>query len=125
MTSRATSLVGKKALVLSDNDTLSRVVELNLNKLLGMQVVKLAPSTLEEQGIPAQNNNFDLIVVAISSPTGELIVSLIRAQLAERIRDVPLLSSPTDCSALTRKRGYFTWIFRFAQTGSTIRSGRF
>ncbi len=91
MTSRATSLVGKKALVLSDNDTLSRVVELNLNKLLGMQVVKLAPSTLEEQGIPAQNNNFDLIVVAISSPTGELIVSLIRAQLAERIRDVPLL----------------------------------
>ncbi|MCP4542070.1 MAG: hypothetical protein GY832_33505 [Chloroflexi bacterium] len=91
MTNRVASLAGKKALVLSDNDTLFRVVELNLNKMLGMEVVKLAPNTLETQGIPAQNGNFDLIVVAISSPTGELVVSLIRAQLAERIRNVPLL----------------------------------
>ena len=91
MTSRVTNLAGKKALVLSDNDTLSKVVELNLNKMLGMEVVMLAPSALEQQGVPAQNGNFDLIVVAISSPTGELVVTLIRTQLAERIRDVPLL----------------------------------
>ncbi len=86
-----TNLAGKKALVLSDNETFSRLIELNLNKVLGLDVVTLTPSLLEQQGIPAENSDFDLVVVATSSPTGELLVTLIRAQLAGRIRDVPLL----------------------------------
>lgn len=84
-------LSGKRVLILSDNDGLSRAIELNLNRHLGVEIVTLAPSSLEQRGSPADNGDFDLIVVAMSSPTSEPVVALARASLARRIGQVPLL----------------------------------
>ena len=86
----AADLAGKRVLVLSDNDGLSRAIELNL-KHSHLKVVKLVPSSLGQQGNQAEVGDFDLIVVAMSSPTSEPVVALARTSLAERIGQVPLL----------------------------------
>jgi hypothetical protein len=87
----ATGLAGKSAVVLSDNDKLFRAIELNLKRYLGIEVVKLAPSTPGQQGSQAEVGDFDLIVVAMSSLTSEPVVALARAALTREIGRVPLL----------------------------------
>jgi DNA-binding response OmpR family regulator len=84
-------LAGKRVLVLSDNKRLSRAIELNLDRRLGVEVVILASSSLEQRGSPAGDGDFDLIVVAMSSPGSEPVVALARASLVERVGKVPLL----------------------------------
>jgi hypothetical protein len=91
------NLAGKRVLVLSDNDGLSRAIELNLEHS-DLQVVKFALSSPrqrcpEERRAGSQNevSDFDLIVVAMSSPTSEPVVALYRASLTGRIGQVPLL----------------------------------
>lgn len=83
-------LAGKRVLVLSDNDGLSRAIELNL-KHNHLEVIRLALSSPEQRGSQAEVGDFDLIVVAMSSPTSEPVVALARASLAGRIGQVPLL----------------------------------
>jgi hypothetical protein len=80
-------LTGKKALIISDNGGLARVVELNLSIRLGMHVSKYETGTVD-QGF---TGDLDLLVLAISSPSKEPIVELARASLVERIGRVPLL----------------------------------
>jgi hypothetical protein len=80
-------LTGKKALIISDNGGLARVVELNLSIRLGMHVSKYEPGAVED----GFSNDLDLLVLAISSPSKEPIVELARASLVERIGQVPLL----------------------------------
>jgi hypothetical protein len=88
----------KRVLVLSDNDGLSRAIELNL-KHNHLEVIRLAlsspgqrcPEPVEGRGSQAEVGDFDLIVVAMSSPTSEPVVALARASLAGRIGQVPLL----------------------------------
>ncbi len=80
-------LTGKKALIISDNGGLARVVELNLSIRLGMHVSKYETGAVEG----AFSNDLDLLVLAISSPSKEPIVELARASLVERIGRVPLL----------------------------------
>ena len=86
----ATSLAGKRILVLSDNDGLSRAIELNLNTHLEVEVVRLAPGSLGQEGSHA-DGDCDLIVVAVSSHTSEPLVALARASLVGRVGQVPLL----------------------------------
>jgi DNA-binding response OmpR family regulator len=83
-------LAGKRVLVLSDNDGLSRAIELNL-KQSHLEVIRLALSSPGQRGSQAEVDDFDLIVVAMSSPTSEPVVALARASLAGRIGEVPLL----------------------------------
>jgi hypothetical protein len=83
-------LTGKKALIISDNGGLARVVELNLSIRLGMQVVKYEPGVTGEAN-DGHNGDLDLLVLAISSSTKEPIVELARASLVERIGQIPLL----------------------------------
>ena len=83
-------LAGKRVLVLSDNDILSRAIELNL-KQSHLKIVRLALSSPGQPGSQAEVGDFDLIVIAMSSPTNEPIVALARASLAGRIGQVPLL----------------------------------
>jgi hypothetical protein len=80
-------LEGKKALIISDNGGLARVVELNLRIRLGMEVIKYEP------GLSGQDryDDLDLLVLAISSPSREPILELARASLVERIGQVSLL----------------------------------
>ena len=91
-------LAGKRVLVLSDHDGLSRALELSLRRN-HLEVVRLAlsspgqrcPAPVEGRGSQAEVGEFDLIVVAMSSPTSEPVVALARASLAGQIGQVPLL----------------------------------
>ena len=89
--SMATDSYGKRVLVLSDDHRLSRAIELNLRKRLGVEVVTVASNSLEQRGSPTRNDGFDLIVVAMSSPVSEPVVALARASLVKHIGRVPLL----------------------------------
>ncbi len=80
-------LEGKKALIISDNGGLARVVELNLRIRLGMEVIKYDPDLSGQ----TQYDDLDLLVLAISSPSREPILELARASLVERIGQVSLL----------------------------------
>ena len=84
-------LVRKRVLILSDNDGLSRAIEVNLNNHLEVEVVRLAASFLKRRRSQVKNGKFDLIVVAMSSPASEPVVALARASLADQIGQVPLL----------------------------------
>jgi hypothetical protein len=80
-------LEGKKALIISDNGGLARVVELNLRIRLGMKVLKYDPDLSGQD----RYDDLDLLVLAISSPSREPILELARASLVERIGQVSLL----------------------------------
>jgi DNA-binding response OmpR family regulator len=83
-------LAGKRVLVLSDNEGLSKAIELNLERS-DLEVVSFALSSPEQQESQAEVGDCDLIVVAMSSPDSEPVVALARASLAGRIGQVPLL----------------------------------
>jgi hypothetical protein len=83
-------LAGKRVLVLSDNDRLSRAIELNL-KYSHLEVMRLALSSQVQEESQTEIGDFDLIVMAMSSSTSEPIVTLARASLVGRIGQVPLL----------------------------------
>lgn len=85
-----TDFVGKRVLVLSDHNGLARAIEVNLNRRPAMEVVQLVPS-LPGQQRQRKVDDFDLIVVAMSSPASEPIVALSRASLTGQIGKVPLL----------------------------------
>ena len=78
----------KTILVLSDNDGLSRAIEVNLTKRFDAEIVR--HDSLEDDRI-MQNGDFDLIVVAMSSTASEPVVALAQASLAKRIGQTPML----------------------------------
>jgi hypothetical protein len=82
---------GGKALVISDNRRLSRAVGLALNRYLGAETVIVTLGSSRPQGRPGGDVDFELIVLALSSPLSEPVVMLARASLAEKIGQVPLL----------------------------------
>jgi hypothetical protein len=88
-TSMGVDLTGKQVLVLSDNDGLARAIELNLRSLWA--VVRRAPSGAGQPGSPSEAGDFDLIVVAMSSPGSDLYVALTSASLDRHIGQVPML----------------------------------
>jgi hypothetical protein len=88
--SMVADLAGKRVLVLSDNDGLSRAIEWNLRQSQ-LEIIKLALSSPEQRGSQPEVGDFDLIVVAMSSHTSEPVVALARASLIKQIGQVPLL----------------------------------
>ena len=78
----------KKALVLSDNEGLSRVIELALKGRI--EIVRLKPNADQPQQWNAARD-VQLIVLALSSHTSESVVALARAALVDCIGHVPLL----------------------------------
>jgi DNA-binding NarL/FixJ family response regulator len=83
--------IGKKILILSDNDGLSRAIALNLNKRLNVEIVRFALEPQEQWKSRTGNDHFDLIVLGMSSPASEPIAALARALLAQQVGRVPLL----------------------------------
>ena len=81
----------KSALVLCDSNLLFDIIKLNLEQLT-MTVTRFerepCADRIEEQ---IDTDDFDLIVVAISSSTGEPIVTLFNASLTKQIGHIPLL----------------------------------
>jgi hypothetical protein len=82
-----TAAAGKRIVVLSDNEGLSRAIEFNLNSNLNAEVVLMATNA----SLRYKAEQPDMMVVAVSSPTSEPVVELSRACLAGYIGRVPLL----------------------------------
>ena len=81
----------KQAVVLCDNDLLFDVIKLNLQQIQVRPVRHKTGSPthhLEEQ---SKAGDFDLIIVAISLPNGEPVVTLFEASLTKHIGQIPLL----------------------------------
>ncbi len=87
----STDLAGKRVLVLSDNSGLARAVELNLTYHLKMEVIRFVSSPSLQSEDTAKAGDFDLLVLAISSPANEPVVALARASLTEKVGRIPLL----------------------------------
>lgn len=83
-------LVGKRVIVLSDDERLARVIESAL-KHSHLEVEGLVLGSPKQRGSQTELGDFDLMVVAVSSPTSEPVVVLAMASLAGRIGQVPLL----------------------------------
>jgi hypothetical protein len=84
-------LAGKRVLVLSDNEGLSRAIKLNLNSSLEIKIIKYTSELPEKWDTQTKMNDFDLIVLAMSSPTSEPVVALAKASLIGQIGQTPLL----------------------------------
>ena len=78
----------KRIAVLSDHDVLSSAIELSLKSCLEIETVKLVPNATQ-----SQVDDFDLVIVAMSSPVNGPLVALARSALAWSVGQVPLLIS--------------------------------
>jgi hypothetical protein len=85
-----TTLAEKEVLILSDNEGLSRAIELNLKSHLSVKITKLEAEPRAQPSDYAEKD-FDLMVVALSSHKSEPVVALAGASLAGRVGQVPLL----------------------------------
>ena len=81
----------KRVLVLSDSDTLARVLALSLEGRFSVEVARRVVGPGPPNGNGNTLGNLDLIVVALSSPSSEPVVELHRAALIEHVGQVPLL----------------------------------
>jgi DNA-binding NtrC family response regulator len=81
----------KRVLILSDNAGLSRAIALNLDSRLEVETVRFEPKSAQRGRRETRSDGFDLMIVAMSSPTSEPIVALARASLAVQIGQIPLL----------------------------------
>jgi hypothetical protein len=85
----AANPANKRILVLSDNDGLSRAIKSNVSGPL--EIVRLVPGSPVQQESQTEMGDFDLIVVAMSSPSHDPLIALSRVSLIGRIRQVPIL----------------------------------
>jgi len=85
-----TGLTEKQVLVISDNDTLAQVIESSLRCGLKVQVKTLVMSSQQHRRY-TNDEMFDLIVVAMSSPSNEPVIALARASLGGYIGQIPIL----------------------------------
>jgi len=83
-------LAGKRVLVLSDNNGLSRVIEFSLEND-GLEVIKSVSGSWQQGGWQSEAADADLIIVAMSSPASQPAAALARASVAGRVGQVPLL----------------------------------
>jgi DNA-binding response OmpR family regulator len=83
-------LAGKRVLVLSDNNGLSRVIEFSLEND-GLEVIKSVSGSWQQGGWQSEVADVDLIIVAMSSPASQPAAALARASVAGRVGQVPLL----------------------------------
>jgi hypothetical protein len=83
---------GKRAIVICDNELLFKAIEVNLHHRLGMEAVGRVFGPEGFQGTQVNDGDFDLIVVALSSPASEPTAALVAASLLGQMSDVPLLT---------------------------------
>ena len=81
----------KRVAVLSDNDRLAQAIELDLRHSLGLEIVTHVLDLPKEETNQVGSDEFDLILVAVSSSTSEPIVMLTRASLVHHIGQIPIL----------------------------------
>ncbi len=102
-----TDVISKVALILCDYDALYAAIELKLSSLPDVQVTRLDLAPTEQQRGRRADGDFDLIIVATVSPTGDPLSILSRASLLRRVGEVPVLiiserpSSPASDDMIT------------------------
>jgi len=84
-------LARRKALVLSDNDGLARAIKAHISHRLDVEVVRMDVNAERQMEVEEKPAEFDLMVVALSSPTREPAEVLSKTRLAEQVGQVPLL----------------------------------
>lgn len=85
------TIKGKRVVVLSDHRMIFRAIELALNSWLDIEVLSRGPDGFQEIGQAPGFAACDLIVVAVSSPSTEPVVTLVQSSLVDRIGQIPLL----------------------------------
>jgi hypothetical protein len=85
-------LAGKRAIVVCDNELLFKAIEVNLHHRLGMEAVGPVFGPTAFQRTQGDDGDFDLIVVALTSPTSESTAALVAASLRGQLGDIPLLA---------------------------------
>ena len=86
-----TDVIGKVALILCDYDALYAAIELKLSSLPDVQVTRLDLAPTEPHRGRRPDGDFDLIIVATVSPTGDPLSILSRASLLGWVGEVPVL----------------------------------
>lgn len=83
-------MAAKNVLVLSDDDLLSRVVELTLDEY-ALQVIPIPAGSAECQAADLDLEAVDLVILALGSLSSEPVVALAKTSLTNAIGHVPLL----------------------------------
>ena len=105
-------LAGKRILVLSDNEGLSKAIELALS-YDHLEVIGFVLGFTRQWKSEVDKGGFDLIVLAVSSLNSEPVVDVFLAALAEQIGQVPLLIISDDPSRSDSENQIFHLDFPF------------
>jgi DNA-binding response OmpR family regulator len=118
-----TDVISKVALILCDYDALYAAIELKLSNLPDVQVTRLDLAPTEPHRSQRPDGDFDLIIVATVSPTGDPLSILSKASLLGRVGEVPVLiiserpSSPESDDRIT----YLNFPFDMDELTYTVR----
>ena len=118
-----TDVISKVALILCDYDALYTAIELKLSGLPDVQVTRLNLAPTGPRRDLRPDGDFDLIIVATVSPTGDPLSILSRASLLGRVGEVPVLiiserpSSPESDDRIT----YLNFPFDMDELTYTVR----
>jgi DNA-binding response OmpR family regulator len=85
------NLAGKRAAIVTDNELLSRAIELSLSDRLQMQTKDLSSGSFPWPDAEEGDSSLDLIVVAMSGSGGGSLLAGVRASLARHFGRVPIL----------------------------------
>jgi DNA-binding response OmpR family regulator len=77
---------GKRVLIISDSDLLSNTIQANLRQA-HLRVENFKPGLLAQ----TEPDDFDLIIVATSSPASEPLVTLFDASMISQVGQTPIL----------------------------------
>jgi hypothetical protein len=83
--------MGKSILVLCDYDALYAAIELKLSAMPEAHVTRLRSTLAERPKGPFPAGDFDLIIVATTSPTSDPLSMLSKTSLLHRVGKSPLL----------------------------------
>jgi hypothetical protein len=85
------SLEGRRAVIVSDNELLTKAIEVCLADRWQMDVIEPPADLVGWPSMGLGLQRLDLIVVAVSAWAGEPLLALVRASLARQIGRVPIL----------------------------------
>lgn len=117
-----TDLAGKTVLILCDHDALYAAVELELNRLLEAQIIRLEPDQSACQTDHLLTENVDLLIVATVAPHNDPMALLSKAALPGQVGEIPVLivSEQPSRSESDDKITYLNFPFDMDQLTRTV-----
>ncbi len=117
-----TDLAGKTVLILCDHDALYAAIELELNRLLEAQIIRLEPDQSACQTDHFLTENVDLLIVATVAPHNDPMALLSKAALPGQVGEIPVLivSEQPSRSESDDKITYLNFPFDMDQLTQTV-----